>query len=106
MYNLIFEQRDGSDLVCGIILDFAKTLDCVDRQIFLNKLEHYGARGNVLKLLSSYLTNRLQYIVNNDEQISSNILPISIGVPHKVKYSGRFYFWCILMISQISVILK
>ena len=48
-------------------------------------------RGNVLRLLTSYLTNRLQYILNNDEQNSSNFLPISIGVPQD-SVLGPFLF--------------
>ena len=43
--------------VCGAFLDFAKTFDCVNHQILLNKLVHYGLSGNALKLLSLYLIN-------------------------------------------------
>ena len=73
LHELILEQRDGSDSVSDIFLDFAKAFDCVEHQILLEKLKHYGVKGNVLKLLSWYLTNRFQFILNNDEQIFSNL---------------------------------
>ena len=40
---------------------------------------HYGIRGNALKLLSSYLTNRKQYVSVLD--VKSNELPVEFGVP-------------------------
>ena len=45
----------------------------------MNRLEHYGVRGNVHSLLHSYLTSRFQYTIQND-LIFSNQLPIATGV--------------------------
>ena len=56
-----------------------------------DKLDHYSIRGNANKLLKSYLTNRFQCTVNNDNQISSTLLPITIGVPQG-SVLGRFLF--------------
>ena len=81
MLLLILAQKDGSDSVCGIFLDFAKAFDCVEHPILLNKLEHCEVRVNVLKLLSSYQTNTFQFILSNDGQIFSNRLLILIDVP-------------------------
>ena len=61
-------------------LDFAKTFDCVNHRILMDKLEHYGVRGNVHSLLQSYLTNRFQYTVLNDLTFSDQH-PITTGVP-------------------------
>ena len=77
----ILKELDNQKSVCGIFLDFAKAFVCVNHQILLDKLDHYGIRGNANKLLKSYLTNRYQCTVNNDCQISSILLPITIGVP-------------------------
>ena len=76
----ILQQRDENKLVCGIFLDFAKAFDCVNYSILLDKLEHYGIRGNALSLLKSYLSNRQQY-TEFSNQISSTFLPVTIGVP-------------------------
>ena len=81
VYETILKELDNQKSVCGIFLDFAKAFDCVNHQILLDKLDHYGMRGNANKLLKSYLTNRYQCTVNNDNQISSTPLPIRIGVP-------------------------
>ena len=67
--------------VYGIFLDFAKVFDRVNYQILLNKLEHNGVKGNAICLLLSYLTSRFQYTENSDQQIRSNQLPITIGLP-------------------------
>ena len=76
----ILEELDNQKSVYGIFLDFAKAFDCVNRQILLDKLDHYGIRGNTNKLFKPYLTNRYQCTVNNGNQISSTLLPITIGV--------------------------
>ena len=81
MNEKIIEELDNKKSVCGLFLDFAKAFDCVNHEILLNKLEHYGVRRNTLSLLRFYLTNRFQHTENNELQITSNQLPITIGVP-------------------------
>ena len=81
VYETILKKLDNQKSVCGIFLDFAKAFDCVNHQILLDKLDHCGIRGNANKLLKSYLTNRYQCTVNKDNQISSTLLSITIGLP-------------------------
>ena len=50
-------------------------------EILLKKLEHNGVRGKAHDLLNSYLTNKFQFTMNNNELVSSSLLPITIGVP-------------------------
>ena len=45
---------------CCVFLDFAKAFDTVDHSILLQKLNHFGIRGNTLKLIESYLADREQ----------------------------------------------
>ena len=91
VYENILKKLDNQKSVCGIFLDFAKAVNCVNHQILLGKLDHYGIRGNASILLKSFLTNRYQCAVNNDNQISSTLLPITIGVPQGCVF-GPFLF--------------
>ena len=70
---------DNSQITCGILIDLSKAFDTVGHDILLGKLEHYGIRGNALNLFKSYLSNRKQYTVieNNKSQICN----IECGVP-------------------------
>ena len=64
---------------CNVFLDFAKAFDTVDHTILLNKMQHYGIRGQVYKWFHSYLTNRTQSVFISGAH--SKLLNISHGVP-------------------------
>ena len=70
---------DGGHYVCGIFVDLEKAFDTVDHKILCEKLNHYGLRGNINKLIHSYLTNRKQYVSLNG--FDSEIRNIECGVP-------------------------
>lgn len=46
--------------VSALYMDMTKAFDFVDHAILVNKLYAYGVRGNVLELVKSYLSNRVQ----------------------------------------------
>ena len=52
----------GKDCALGVFIDLKKAFDTVDHEILLEKMEHYGIRGQALKLLASYLKDRKQYV--------------------------------------------
>ena len=63
----------------GIFLDFRKTYDTLDHEIFLQKVHDLGVRGNVHGLIAGYLADRIQFVIVNSE--NSNLQPVKRGVP-------------------------
>ena len=59
--------------------NFSKAFDTVNHRILLDKLFHYGIRGNALDWFESYVSNRRQYVTYND--VKSSIKDVSYGVP-------------------------
>ena len=70
-----FDQAKQCSATC---LDLTKAFDCVSHEILLSKLEYYGIRGIPLELFKSYLTDRRQTVVVNNELSAQ--LPMSQGV--------------------------
>ena len=62
-----------------IYIDLSKAFDTLDHSILLSKLKYYGVTGCSYVLLSSYLTDRSQYVEFSGHK--SDTLPISTGVP-------------------------
>ena len=65
--------------VLGVFIDLSKAFDTIDHRKLVIKLERYGIRGNASQLISSYLSNRKQYV--NVLDTKSNELPVEFGVP-------------------------
>ncbi|MCZ6903601.1 MAG: reverse transcriptase domain-containing protein, partial [Rickettsia endosymbiont of Ixodes persulcatus] len=53
----------------GVFLDFKKAFDTIQHQIWLNKLKLYGRRGVALALIKHYLTNRLQFVKEDEDSL-------------------------------------
>ena len=70
---------DKGEYVCGIFVDLEKAFDTVHHDILCDKVRAYGLRGNINKLLKSYLTSRKQYVSINGSD--SQIQDITCGVP-------------------------
>ena len=75
----IRQLLDKGRYVCRIFIDLEKAFDTVNHEILCDKLELYGLRGNINKLLKSYLSNRKQYVSING--FDSEVKDVSCGVP-------------------------
>ena len=65
---------------CAIVsIDLRKAFDTLDHDILINKLYIYGIRGISLKLIKSYLSDRLQFVRYNNTDSYYNY--IKCGVP-------------------------
>jgi len=83
VYELIAELSeavDGSQYTVGVFCDLSSAFDCVNHELLITKLHHYGVRGNALLWIKSYLNNRKQSVkVNNSVQ--SPYTSITAGIP-------------------------
>jgi exonuclease III len=79
----ILKALNDKRMVGGIFCDLQKAFDCVNHNILLTKLEFYGIRGTSLKLIKSYLEDRYQRVIlnNNTPDSYSNWGMIRHGVP-------------------------
>lgn len=79
LLHKIYEKMDMSKPALCVFLDLAKAFDTVCHKKLIGKLECIGIRGNVLNLLKSYLSDRVQY-VKIGQSISSP-MKVRYGVP-------------------------
>ena len=76
--HLAFDDNSCLE-VRSVYLDMSKAFDKVWHEGLLHKLKQNGIEGNLLNLLSNYLSNRKQRVVLNGEM--SDWAPIHSGVP-------------------------
>lgn len=64
----LHENIDKNIPTLAIFIDLAKAFDKVNHEKLLEKIYNYGFRGPMYDLIKSYLNNRKQIVVINDEQ--------------------------------------
>ena len=79
LYEKLIANLENELDTAVLFVDLKSAFDTVNSEILLDKLEFYGIRNNTLKLLSSYLCERKQYIKSG--QIESALLSVLCGVP-------------------------
>ena len=73
--NILRNNSKNRCISCGIFLDLSKAFDTVNHKILLEKLDKYGIRENMHKLVQSYLSDRVQYReCNHTESARSKIV--------------------------------
>ena len=85
----IITQMDKDELPINIYLALSKAFDTNDHSILINKLEYYGIKGSHLRLLHSYLSNRITQ--------SQTSYQSQLGY-HRAQSSDRCYLLFISMI--------
>ena len=75
----VTKNLEAKKISAVLFMDLKSAFDTVNHNILIKKLDHYGFRNNVLDLLTSYLTNRKQFVKCGD--IESSLLDVLCGVP-------------------------
>ena len=90
LVNQITEAFSQGKYVLGIFLDLSKAFDTVNHNILLEKLKAYGIQSENLKWFRSYLSNRKQFILNDDFKTEMKI--VICGVPQGTRAFAFSYF--------------
>lgn len=109
LLNSVVNKLNNKLKVAGLFLDLSSAFDTVEHCILMDKLEHYGVRGNVLKILRSYLTNRKQYVEIKslhegvEEIHKSKLFTVTRGVPQG-SVLGPIFF--IIFLNDLTKYIK
>ena len=88
LIDRITQSLDNGQTPINIYLDLSKAFDTLDHSILLHKLSHYGLNDSALKLLSSYLSNRKQYV--NYRNCNSELTPLTCRCTTRIDTGSTF----------------
>jgi hypothetical protein len=73
------KMAEDDKITIAVFLDFKRAFETIDRKLLLQKLKKYGFSDCSLKLISSFLSDRKQYVYVNGKK--SKEIDVDIGVP-------------------------
>ena len=79
MYDRWATAASNGQMSGVVLIDLSAAFDLVDHQLLLSKLKIYGVKGDLLRLIESYLSDRFQSVWI--DHVLSSFLPCDIGVP-------------------------
>lgn len=75
----VLKDLDDGRCVAGLFFDLSRAFDCLEIGFIIDKLYANGIRGQMLELMSSYLSNRENFVKVNNK--ASDCFISKIGVP-------------------------
>lgn len=75
----VLENFEKKIVSSTTLLDLTKAFDCISHKLLISKLSYYGVQSKELNLLSSYLGDRKQMVVQG--QCQSDFRYTKVGVP-------------------------
>ena len=99
-YDKLLNNLNGKLITCSIFLDLRKAFDSVSHEILLKKLYHYGFRGKMFNLLSSYLSGR-QICTKINDKLSS-LRPVKYGVLQGSVLVPLLFLLCVNDLPNVS----
>lgn len=79
LVDKVTSALENNEFACSIFLDFSKAFDTINHNIILAKLYKYGFQDITYKWLSSYVSNKAQFV--SFKGYFSNKAKLKCGVP-------------------------
>jgi hypothetical protein len=97
LLNDILLALNNKASVGGIFCELEKGFDCVNHDLLMTKLKFYGIVGNAYNLIQSYLSDRYQQVLIDDNQTNSYIFSewgkVKHGVPQGSVFGPMLFFY-------------
>lgn len=74
----VWEAMERGEECVAVLCDLSRAFDCMQHRILLQKLCHFGIRGSPLRLMASYMEDRVQCVTVDG--VTSGVGGVSSGV--------------------------